>query len=96
MDIGYTVTLNKKDIKNFYETNIHLKMYEVRNEFTSNSFIEFVGDYLGFYSGKESGVISGYGSLPSIFQVTFYNPVKRKFDVGYFDESELLVVYNGK
>lgn len=92
-EIGTLVVLNKKAIKSFYGTKdrplYFVRGYSKWDNFDSNSFVDFVGTWLGFESGNEVGTVTGTGAETDHVKVTYINYVTGELDFSFYRSSDL-------
>lgn len=89
------VMLKKKAIERFFGKNEHAQMYCVSNNLetmTSEEFVEYVSDCMGFYGGETAGFVSGQGDNGNTWKVTYFSSLLGKWQYGYFNEQDLKVI----
>lgn len=99
--VGNIVRLTKEAVDNFYAQDRHIDMFVLGGEFEVNkldtdSFVDFVGGFLGFENGEFGGivekVIPGYGRTdPDTVTVRYFTPMG-EWRTGFYDSKSLEVV----
>jgi hypothetical protein len=92
-ETGDFVILKKRAVKEFYGSGDRpldfVKGYPTWENFTSESFVDFIGTYLGFESGDMVGIVSGRGIDDNTIKVNHIDAVTDKIEFSYYCNKDL-------